>query len=304
MTALNKMPVIYKYTSQKSAEIILSNCMLRFGRPTEMNDPFDVYIDELFDKTVKEKLEEAISQFIDMIVHDPAIFAQLLGVSIEEANDASATFKTGTLEQRDRLVALLMSLEFEKEHLQIKTDRYSLEMQRQAEVAKFRNTGIFCATKRHDNILMWAHYADMHKGVVLGFRPDAALDSFLCLLEPVTYSEVRPSFYNRFDTLLGNTLKFEEMAAFIRSLTATKSPEWSYEEELRIVIPSWIPEGQAAKLVPFYPHELAELYLGLRVDRLDVERIIKAARLLNPDITIFQSKLTKGAFSLTFDRIV
>jgi hypothetical protein len=31
---------------------------------------------------------------------------------------------------------------------------------------------VFCSTKNHDSLLMWAHYAQAHKGVVLRFLPD------------------------------------------------------------------------------------------------------------------------------------
>lgn len=38
----------------------------------------------------------------------------------------------------------------------------------------FRDTmGVLSLTKRFDNQLMWAHYADSHKGIVLEFDPSS-----------------------------------------------------------------------------------------------------------------------------------
>ena len=168
---------------------------------------------------------------------------------------------------------------------QLKAEREALEIQKAAIVAQFRNSGIFCATRNKSNLLMWSHYADEHRGVVFGLQPDAAQDSFLCLLEPDTYSDVRPSFYNPFDPLVGNMPlpTLEAMRAFTRSLTAVKSMQWAYEEELRVVIPSYVSEGQPAVFIPYYATELAELYLGHRVAAGDRDELVAAARALNKD---------------------
>ena len=186
---------------------------------------------------------------------------------------------------------------------QLKAEREALEIQKAAIVAQFRNSGIFCATRNKSNLLMWSHYADEHRGVVFGFQPDAAQDSFLCLLEPDTYSDVRPSFYNPFDPLVGNMPlpTLEAMRAFTRSLTAVKSMQWAYEEELRVVIPSYVSEGQPAVFIPYYATELAELYLGHRVAAGDRDELVAAARALNKDVAIFQARIAAGAYALSFE---
>lgn len=79
----------------------------------------------------------------------------------------------------------------------------------------------FCMTKDPDNILMWSHYADSHKGVCLKFDLLQDLDTF-SLTVPVDYN----SEYPEFDTLNGNP--------GINIITR-KSPDWAYEHEHRIV---------------------------------------------------------------------
>ena len=51
--------IVFKYTHQETARIIIANCTLRIGRPTEMNDPFDAYSDDLFDVELKDMYDRA-----------------------------------------------------------------------------------------------------------------------------------------------------------------------------------------------------------------------------------------------------
>ncbi len=200
-----KLPdIIYKYTDEKAARLIIANRTLRIGRPTEMNDPFDGYIDDLFHDELKDRYNNAAVTLVDMLSRDPAEFAKRMRVPLEQATETSAIMNAGTVAQRDALLELLTSPRFEDLYPELKAKRDALEIQKAAIVAQFRNSGIFCATRSNCNLLMWSHYADAHRGVVFGFKPDAARDSFLCLLEPVTYSDIRPSFYKPFDPLGGD----------------------------------------------------------------------------------------------------
>lgn len=96
----------------------------------------------------------------------------------------------------------------------------------------------------------------------------------------------------------------EDTRAFNRYLTATKSHEWACEEELRLVDPSFVPDGQSATFLSFHPQELVKVYLGHWFDFECLDEVIDAAQSLNEDVAIFQTKLAKDAYALTFDRIV
>ena len=90
--------------------------------------------------------------------------------------------------------------------------------------------GISCLSESDDSLLMWAHYANNHCGICveyelleinrqLGFSP-----------VPIIYSDNRVCVH----TLDPNTLEKDIQGIFIESLTS-KSPEWSYEKEWRII---------------------------------------------------------------------
>lgn len=96
---------------------------------------------------------------------------------------------------------------------------------------ELRNTtGVSCLSESDNSLLMWAHYANHHQGIcveydllgiscVLGFTP-----------VPVIYSDQRACF----DSLNPQTIKMDVWNLLIMSLTS-KSPEWSYENEWRII---------------------------------------------------------------------
>ena len=85
--------------------------------------------------------------------------------------------------------------------------------------------GVLSLTERPDNLVMWAHYADQHRGFVIGFDSKhpwfEASDAFrVNVLAKVRYANDRPSKGLK-------TLTLEDTYL-------TKSLDWSYEEEWRM----------------------------------------------------------------------
>lgn len=108
------------------------------------------------------------------------------------------------------------------------------------------NSGILSLTRVPTNSLMWAHYADSHKGVVLGFDVEEAgflktetnlipahfgsvVYSRRRVLDDYTTKEANP-------LVVGGTFKFDisNYEKFQR-LFLTKPLDWAYEEEVRVV---------------------------------------------------------------------
>ena len=52
--------ILYKYTDQNGVEKILSTRTLRFARPSEMNEPCDVYIEDLLGMDLEDVHEPNI----------------------------------------------------------------------------------------------------------------------------------------------------------------------------------------------------------------------------------------------------
>jgi len=118
-----------------------------------------------------------------------------------------------------------------------------------AECGVRASVGVLCFTSTKDNLLMWAHYADNHKGICIELDPNAEFfngqykdaPSRICkifnsleskdryqnigVLKPVNYSVERPKY------LEPQELEYNTESWFV------KSPEWSYENELRLLLP-------------------------------------------------------------------
>ena len=96
---------------------------------------------------------------------------------------------------------------------------------------ELRNTtGVSCLSESENSLLMWAHYANNHRGFCVEYDllEISRILNFSAI--PVIYSEERTCF----DFFNPQTIENDTLKLFIRSLTS-KSPEWSYEKEWRII---------------------------------------------------------------------
>lgn len=106
--------------------------------------------------------------------------------------------------------------------------------------------GITCFSKTNDNILMWSHYSNKHKGICLGFDiNEKNLNKFIDTDKNITnnifnsntvyklftikYSNNRP-ILNLFNT---NPI---ELSMQIENMLISKSNIWEYEKEYRLII--------------------------------------------------------------------
>lgn len=152
---------------------------------------------------------------------------------------------------------------------------------------------------------MWAHYADKHRGLVIGLKPNIEEGSALMHMRPVTYTENRPNFIEstRSNEIGKSPIELAE-EAFYR-VFYSKSTEWAYEQELRLAIPSVIPPGEKKYLMNLCSNEVAVVYLGCRLlkDSDKGQHIITMAKTLNPEVKIFQAQSAKRSYKLEFERI-
>ncbi|ERS03004.1 hypothetical protein Q673_18565 [Marinobacter sp. EN3] len=110
------------------------------------------------------------------------------------------------------------------------------------------NFGVLSLTRQPLNALMWSHYADSHKGIVIGF--DANKAGFLDLQSnviPASYGEIiytktKPRIVlpmpsdSDLQEIGSDIEKFDDSCyEFYKSAFLYKSVEWAYEEEVRVV---------------------------------------------------------------------
>lgn len=94
------------------------------------------------------------------------------------------------------------------------------------------NMGIACLTESDYSLLMWAHYASCHRGICVEYELMDICNQLHFTPVPVIYTDNKACFNS-----LGETQKDVErnaLSVFTESLVS-KSPEWSYEKEWRII---------------------------------------------------------------------
>ena len=90
--------------------------------------------------------------------------------------------------------------------------------------------GISCLSESDESLLMWAHYANNHRGMCVEYDLMKINQQLNFTPVPIIYSENRVCF----NELHSETAGDDSIAFFIQVITS-KSKEWSYEQEWRII---------------------------------------------------------------------
>jgi hypothetical protein len=102
---------------------------------------------------------------------------------------------------------------------------------------------VACFSERPDSILMWSHYCNHHRGMVIEFDSDHLPFNDPKSLVKVEYKNEKPVFIYRFG-MEGFEEQFDRFAK-------QKYEEWGYEKEWRMIVPQRsLHKGQYAMLAP------------------------------------------------------
>lgn len=212
---------LYKYVDLKGLESILKSSTLKFTNPQDFNDPFEFH-ENLVDRKMSAKHQlESLKKY---------------GQNLTE--DSIKSYKQQVrIETRDKHYTHIVKL-FENKKL---------------------STYVTCFSEIDNNLLMWSHYADKHRGACIGFdteslRSDYKTDSYF---SNVTYSR-------RIVTKNLSKLRDAAIAHWISS----KGKDWKYEKEVRIVLGTIDSE-----FMPFNLHSIKEIIFGCCVTENDKQSI-------------------------------
>ncbi len=166
--------------------------------------------------------------------------------------------------------------------------------------AQFGAYGILCLTENPQSTCVWAHYAGNHTGVALGFDLDVSRKDLI----EIKYLRSRP-YLDITKPLEPGTSETEQR---VMTCLETKSPDWKYEAERRLIIRANDPsvfrrrlsriDTKTALFIPM-PHELKVVVLGYKCSRDDeaiVRRIIET-KYLN-QISVMRCTLSSRTFNL------
>lgn len=117
-------------------------------------------------------------------------------------------------------------------------------------------TGVLCLSSTFDNILMWSHYTNSHKGLVVELDILEDPDFFL--------SPVKVNYTDAYEP----TNYFQDQHSAVKKIISTKSTCWSYEKEVRII------KNGVTGYVSFNPKAIRRLIFGCKSDSRFISRII------------------------------
>ena len=196
---MSQDPVFYKYMDERGIDL-LKNLRLLANPPSQLNDPFECAPLLNFD-TDPDRIYEILKS---------DCFAYLQAA---RKLKRSKPLRAIVADIKQRAPTILVGA-------------------RQSLIERINNYRIVCLSLRRDGILLWAHYTRGHFGFVVGLKGFALGGRADTAVLEVRYSAERPS--------IGNIIELDP-AKFTDPLLEsfrTKSEEWQYEEEVRIIGPS------------------------------------------------------------------
>lgn len=286
------VPRLYKYLSISSADAVLSNASLKWSTPEALNDPFDIQVAPSFSldgtAVAARTIELIVSRF-----ESQRPLGNVLGLIFE------AVKLNGHVLSKDFLKNNFNGL-FEEA---ISTLQNGIPEFSKPLMADLLKSKVLCLSHRPNIPLMWSHYAESHRGVVLGFEPSENNDTALKLAKPVIYSSVPPDFYTVEDLAL--ILAGEQLPSVqevIDRIVYFKPDDWKYEEEWRVVDPYGRERNASFEISPFYPSDLRSVVFGLKADPENVKKWRQMANKINSSVEFFTcSKSGLGIELLKFD---
>lgn len=247
---------LYKYRAVNDRlEQILAYNELYFASPSEFNDPFDCKTPVLY-----RGGDDDFRNFYLGILRE-----KYPSYSVEKLNQmADEILRMGRHRDQDFLKKI------ERETIQETSSRI----------------GVFCLSEIDDDILMWSHYADGHRGICLKFDASAPQSVFVGAL-PIKYQKQYPML-NRF------TSSDEER---LDATLLTKSEHWVYEKEWRII------EKQGSGWYKFPEHLLFGVILGCLIRTDDKIRVIDWLSKRKSPVKLYEASIKEYEFGLEIREI-
>lgn len=305
---------LWKYLSPERANVF-SDLTLRFTQAAAFNDPFEVvpYVAELlpqhaenqyfaqFDSAVPELYEESLRKVL--AEHD---------LTLDEIDSFLA--ESGSLASARKLLTPPDLIAQAKDYLKLfsraAVDAATPTFGRSFQEKFGERFGILSLSADPSSLLMWAHYADCHRGFVLGLRAE---HEFLIRKDavgaigralPVEYAQSRPAI-----TAYDPSIPIETHAnRLVRQILLTKSVEWKYEREYRMVLPlddqTSYPHhvtGHDCHLFSVPPEAIAAVIFGARMTS-EAKTAIREALSTSPilrTLPVFQAQTSDTEFALT-----
>ena len=166
--------------------------------------------------------------------------------------------------------------------------------------------GLICFASKRNNLLMWSHYANGHKGLVIAFNSDHRFFTESARIRPVNY----PPGDERFvwdSSLNPGDEGYDTMAD---TFVLTKSHHWQYEGEMRALLQldglerRLIGDGVLGYFLSFPPDLIEEVIIGYRASSATEDAIRQAMTIHGiPEDKLLRTQPHLSKFDLKFEPV-
>lgn len=232
---------LYKYLHPGRIDI-LRNKEIRFTQPGSFNDPFEIFpaFERIMTETGFDKLMNEGEPVTESLTWDDVDIEGMLKKEMPQLDGKkiARTIKQ-SISVQDALKLIVP--DFYNIMKSMATSNDSDFMKQISDSIKLNwNTkfGVLCLSENWDNLIMWAHYADSHKGFVIAFDSQHSFfnqrksqDDKIRFVKPVIYATTRPEI-TAYDPQYDED---QMMANLANNILFTKSIHWSDEKEWRLI---------------------------------------------------------------------
>jgi hypothetical protein len=157
---------------------------------------------------------------------------------------------------------------------------------------------IFCASKSFSNILLWSHYADMHRGICIGFD---------LINKSLKYKEKE---YDFIKVKYGNNFIFKnDNEKSIANSLLCKTLDWKYENEYRLILDNKIIINDK-KNIDIELSYIKEIIFGVLTPIKYIQALVNKMyesthkkRIENLELKFYQMKRDIGSFKINKEEL-
>lgn len=304
---------LYRYRpfNERSLELLETD-KIWLSIPTSFNDPFDC--------ALKLAVNDLPNEYIKKVLLEPNLnhlkqkfkfTDKELRKSQRKKDVVHELVKIYLKKKEPHLTLIERNKKIEEMENNIKNSYLELDHEKNIHVA--------CFSETKKSILMWAHYANNHKGfcVEYDFKELGLNNHYTRFIFPVFYKKAIfdmkdyiPDPNKKFDNVLTSymdqikaedildgitnpevNINVNNMALFYNALIKYK--DWAYEKEWRYVFPY---KNNANKSLYLYAPKPKAIYLGAKITNESRETLVKIAK--ERKIKIYQMEIKTSEFAL------
>lgn len=253
------MQYLYRYQPfNEKTYRIFTHGEIYFLSPKDLNDPFDCKVDFTFDGCTDDDILKFIEKGLKELNRE---------AEIEKSLRWALSDKIGWQQNAKKQVFEILQPDVDK-------------------------MGVLCFSEHRDDIIMWSHYSDGHKGFCLEFDKERLEAWKFC--RHVDYEKEYLSF-KEFDEA------FPENEKSLKFLLR-KSPHWKYEAEWRTIVNPFS-DNQGNRVYKFPAEILTAVIFGCEMMDDDKKKIRDWLKGRKNQIKCYQATKKGNAFGLNINEI-